>query len=180
MVKALAWRIGLSVGLFVLLIVAYSLGWIDPRALRPPRTRLKDDRRLPRLQPVDEDKQSEPHHVDEVPVPGHRLEREMPARGEMALHHPEPDDGEHDGADRDMQAVEPGQHEERRAVDAGAELQAELGVGLVVLGRLQRDEREAQEEGRRQENLQARAVAGDQRVMRDRDGDAARSAGWRY
>ena len=31
MVKALAWRIGLSVGLFVLLIVAYYLGWIDPR-----------------------------------------------------------------------------------------------------------------------------------------------------
>jgi putative copper export protein len=30
MVKALAWRIGLSVGLFVLLIAAYFLGWIDP------------------------------------------------------------------------------------------------------------------------------------------------------
>jgi hypothetical protein len=31
MVKALAVRIGLSVGLFVLLIVAYYLGWIDPQ-----------------------------------------------------------------------------------------------------------------------------------------------------
>jgi hypothetical protein len=31
MVKALAWRIGLSVGLFVLLIAAYYLGWIDPQ-----------------------------------------------------------------------------------------------------------------------------------------------------
>jgi Protein of unknown function (DUF2909) len=31
MVKALAWRIGLSVFLFVLLIVAYSLGWISPQ-----------------------------------------------------------------------------------------------------------------------------------------------------
>jgi hypothetical protein len=31
MVKALAWRIGLSVALFVLLIVAYYQGWIDPR-----------------------------------------------------------------------------------------------------------------------------------------------------
>jgi TRAP-type C4-dicarboxylate transport system permease large subunit len=30
MVKALAWRIGLSVGLFVLLIVGYYLGWISP------------------------------------------------------------------------------------------------------------------------------------------------------
>ena len=31
MVKALAWRIGLSVGLFVLLIVAYYQGWIAPQ-----------------------------------------------------------------------------------------------------------------------------------------------------
>ena len=30
MVKALAWRIGLSVALFVLLIVAYYSGWIAP------------------------------------------------------------------------------------------------------------------------------------------------------
>jgi hypothetical protein len=31
MVKTLAWRIGLSVALFVLLIVAYYSGWIDPQ-----------------------------------------------------------------------------------------------------------------------------------------------------
>ena len=30
MVKALTWRISLSVGLFVLLIVAYYAGWITP------------------------------------------------------------------------------------------------------------------------------------------------------
>jgi hypothetical protein len=30
MVGALAWRIGLSVALFVLLIAAYYLGWIEP------------------------------------------------------------------------------------------------------------------------------------------------------
>ncbi len=36
MVKALAWRVGLSVALFVLLFVAYYLGWIDP--LHAPRT----------------------------------------------------------------------------------------------------------------------------------------------
>jgi hypothetical protein len=35
MVKALAWRIGLSVGLFVLLIVAYYSGWIDPQHVVP-------------------------------------------------------------------------------------------------------------------------------------------------
>jgi hypothetical protein len=35
MVKALAWRIGLSVGLFMLLIVAYYIGWIEPQRLIP-------------------------------------------------------------------------------------------------------------------------------------------------
>jgi hypothetical protein len=35
MVKALAWRIGLSVGLFVLLIVAYYSGWIHPQHVVP-------------------------------------------------------------------------------------------------------------------------------------------------
>ena len=35
MVKALAWRIGLSVGLFVLLIVAYTQGWIVPTHVVP-------------------------------------------------------------------------------------------------------------------------------------------------
>jgi predicted anti-sigma-YlaC factor YlaD len=34
MVKALAWRIGLSVLLFVLLLVAYSQGWIEPHRVR--------------------------------------------------------------------------------------------------------------------------------------------------
>jgi hypothetical protein len=35
MVKALAWRIGLSFALFVLLIVAYYSGWIDPQRVVP-------------------------------------------------------------------------------------------------------------------------------------------------
>jgi hypothetical protein len=35
MVKALAWRIGLSVLLFVLLIVAYYNGWIVPQHVVP-------------------------------------------------------------------------------------------------------------------------------------------------
>ncbi len=30
MLRALTWRIGLSVALFVLLLIAYSLGWLRP------------------------------------------------------------------------------------------------------------------------------------------------------
>ena len=33
MVKALSWRIGLSVGIFVLLLIAFSMGWITPHGL---------------------------------------------------------------------------------------------------------------------------------------------------
>jgi hypothetical protein len=35
MVVALAWRIGLSVALFLLLIVAYYSGWIEPQHVTP-------------------------------------------------------------------------------------------------------------------------------------------------
>lgn len=35
MVKALAWRIGLSVALFLLLILAYYKGWITPTRVGP-------------------------------------------------------------------------------------------------------------------------------------------------
>jgi hypothetical protein len=35
MVKALAWRIGLSVALFALLILAYYSGWISPPHMSP-------------------------------------------------------------------------------------------------------------------------------------------------
>ena len=35
MVKALAWRVGLSVALFLLLILAYYNGWIAPHHLVP-------------------------------------------------------------------------------------------------------------------------------------------------
>jgi hypothetical protein len=34
MVKALGWRVGLSVFLFLLLIVAYRQGWIRPQPMR--------------------------------------------------------------------------------------------------------------------------------------------------
>jgi hypothetical protein len=34
MVKALGFRIGLSVLLFVLLLIAYSRGWIEPHSIR--------------------------------------------------------------------------------------------------------------------------------------------------
>jgi DUF2909 family protein len=37
LVQALTWRIGLSIVLFLLLIVGYKLGWITPNADTPGR-----------------------------------------------------------------------------------------------------------------------------------------------
>jgi hypothetical protein len=34
MLKALSWRIGLSVLLFVMLLIAYTQGWIEPQHVR--------------------------------------------------------------------------------------------------------------------------------------------------
>ena len=62
--------------------------------------------------PVDEDEQAQPHHVDEVPVPRHRLEGEMTFGREVAAQAAQPDHRQHDGAQCHVEAVEAGQHEE--------------------------------------------------------------------
>lgn len=33
MVRALAWRVGLSVALFLFILLAYKMGWIQPRGV---------------------------------------------------------------------------------------------------------------------------------------------------
>src|SRR5262245_4825888 len=81
--------------------------------------------------PVDPDEQEQPDHVDEVPVPGGRLEADMlvrPERRVICAHHA---DREEDGADLHMQAVEAGGHVEGRAVDGV--LQRETLVDLLYI-----------------------------------------------
>jgi hypothetical protein len=50
-----------------------------------------------------------------------------------------------------MQAVEAGQHEEGRAVDARSSLQVQVGVGVAVLVGLHAEEDEAEQDGEEQE-----------------------------
>src|SRR5215472_19075618 len=72
---------------------------------------------------INADKQEQPDHVDEVPVPGGELEaevllrREMPGIGAAQAH------AQEDGADQHMEAVEAGRHEEGRAVDVAGEVE---------------------------------------------------------
>jgi hypothetical protein len=37
MVRALAWRVGISVALFVFILISYKLGWIQPTGLPQAR-----------------------------------------------------------------------------------------------------------------------------------------------
>jgi len=62
--------------------------------------------------PVDEHEQAEPHHVNEMPVPGHGLEGEVALRREMTTQAAQPDDRQHDGAHGHVETVEASQHEE--------------------------------------------------------------------
>src|SRR5690606_38794459 len=126
-------------------------------------------------EPVNEYEQPEPNDVDKVPVPRHGLEREMPLRREMAAQHAQPYDEQHDRSDQHVEAVEAGQHEERRPVNAGRiEAQAEILIGVDVLFRLEAEEQEAEQERRREPDLQAEPLAGAQHMVRDRQGHTAR------
>src|SRR5579864_893831 len=64
--------------------------------------------------------QEQPHHVDEMPIPGGEFEAEMLGRAEMAGHRAGKTHDQEDRADNHMRAVKAGRHEESGAVDIAA------------------------------------------------------------
>jgi ATP-binding cassette subfamily B protein RaxB len=66
-----------------------------------------------RLDPINKYEQAQPHHIDEVPIPGHRFEGEVARGREVTAQGAEPDHRQHDRAHRDVKAVEARQHEKR-------------------------------------------------------------------
>src|SRR3954453_19670983 len=68
--------------------------------------------------PVNADEQEQPDDIDEMPVPGGRLETEMMIRLEVAPGGGPQAHGEKNGPDDHMEAVKPGRHEESRGIDA--------------------------------------------------------------
>src|ERR1700693_6619055 len=99
------------------------------------------------LEPVHENKQQQPDNVDEMPVPRGGFEREMMLRVEMTAESPQEHDRQHDCADRHVKAVEPGQHEERRAVDSRRQLEVELAVSVAVLVGLESKKGKSDDDG---------------------------------
>src|SRR5207244_9280776 len=66
---------------------------------------------------VDAGEQEQPHHVDEMPVPGAELEAEMLLRREVAEIGADQADDQEGCSDDNMGAVEASRHEESGAVD---------------------------------------------------------------
>ncbi len=77
---------------------------------------------------IDADEQEQPHHVDEVPVPGGELEAEMLLRREVTGVGAQQADQQEDGADQHVEAVEARGHEEGRAVDVAREAERRVAV----------------------------------------------------
>ena len=61
---------------------------------------------------IDEGKQEQPNHVNEVPVPCCRFETEMLLRAHLTGRHAKQAYQQEDGADDDVCPVEAGRHEE--------------------------------------------------------------------
>ena len=61
---------------------------------------------------IDEGEQEQPDHVNEVPVPGSKLEPEMLFGGHIIRVHTDQADGQEDRSDDNVCPVEAGRHEE--------------------------------------------------------------------
>ena len=103
-----------------------------------------------------------------MPVPGGEFEAEMLGRAEMPGIGAKQTDDQEDRADQHMEAVEPGRHEEGRAIDIAGE--RERGVGVFV--GLHAGKGRAEQNGEDQAVFQALAIVFQQRVMRPGDGGA--------
>src|SRR5579863_2314558 len=90
--------------------------------------------------PVDAGEQEQPDHIDEVPVPGSRLEPEMPFRRELPGSRSEPAHDQEDGPDHHVEAMKAGGQEEGGRIDATAD---ELEWRVGVLDRLAQGEGKA-------------------------------------
>ena len=70
-----------------------------------------------RLKPVNQDVQTKPDHVYEVPVPSCTFKSEVTLFGEMAFLQTQSDEQQHEHANEHVEAVEASKHVESRAVN---------------------------------------------------------------
>src|SRR5271168_4860720 len=123
------------------------------------------DRGAPGTPDIDAGEQEQPHHVDEMPVPGREFEAQMLLRRKLAELGAEQADDQEYRADDDMRAVEAGRHEKGGAVDRIRKGERRM----IIFPTLNAGEAEAENNGQRQSDLQTLTVVVQQRVMRPGD-----------
>ena len=102
---------------------------------------------------INENKESHPNHIHEVPVPRARLKAKVIFRREVAAKHPHEAHEQHEGAQGHVETVKTRQDEEGRPVDAGLKGQPQRLVGVDIFLHLEEQEddpeqhREAQPTG---------------------------------
>src|SRR5437764_1892378 len=77
---------------------------------------------------IDADEQEQPDHIDEMPVPGGKLETEMLLRRELPGIGAQQADRQEDCANDHVEAVEAGGHEEGRAIDVARVMESRVAV----------------------------------------------------
>ena len=107
-----------------------------------------------------------------MPIPGSAFKAEMALWAEMAFLQTQGDEQEHQHAHEHVKAMKARQHIEGRAVNARAKLQVERRVSMVVLIALNDQEGSSQKHGQPHKADSFAAMAFDQRVVRDGQGDA--------
>lgn len=90
----------------------------------------------------------------------------------MAFLQAQGDEEQHQHADKHMEAMETGEHEEGGAEDAGAKLEVQICVGMVVLVALHAQEDSAEQHGGPHEQDSFAAITGNQRVVSNCHGHA--------
>src|SRR5258706_12037026 len=85
-------------------------------------------RRRPCSPNVDAGEKEQPDHVDEMPVPGRRLEAEVLLRGELPGKCAHQADEQEDRTDDHVKAVKTGRHEERRSVDMAGIVEGSVAI----------------------------------------------------
>lgn len=74
------------------------------------------------LQPIDQDKQQQPHHIDKVPIPSGGFKGKMVVCVKVTAKHAVTNDDQNQRADGNMQGVKASQHKEGRTVNSRRKL----------------------------------------------------------
>ena len=96
---------------------------------------------------IDEDKQSQPDHINEVPIPAGRLEPEVIVAGKMPFLDAKEHHDQNDRTQDHVGTMKPGEHEEGATVNTGLQGQVQVLVGVDVLLGLQAQEDQCQHNG---------------------------------